>query len=120
MVMKCRSCGMPMTTPGQHAGGNPRAVYCGYCAARSGKIKPFPQVLEGMTNFLVINQGLPKVEARKAAKAYLLKMPAWRAAMKKAKKAKPKKAKKKARKKVKKAKRAKRGKKRRAKARRRR
>jgi hypothetical protein len=74
----CGSCGFPMSTPEDHAGGDPGAAYCSSCAEASGRLKPFDEVLQVNADYLVREQGLDAQAAREMARALLAAMPPWR------------------------------------------
>jgi hypothetical protein len=75
----CGSCGFPMLTPGDHAGGNPDAEYCSTCAEANGELKPFADVLQANASYFVRHQGVDPQAARAMANALLTSMPAWKA-----------------------------------------
>lgn len=73
-MASCQSCGMPMKDA------KPGAMYCGYCTDAGGKLKSYETVLEGTTTgYFMGMQKMARLEAEKAAKAHLAKMPAWSA-----------------------------------------
>jgi uncharacterized glyoxalase superfamily protein PhnB len=76
-VKACMSCGMPMTKPEDCGGGNPENMYCVYCSNSDGSLKSYKEVLEGMTNFMMMSQGMDKKTGENAAKERMSKMPAW-------------------------------------------
>jgi uncharacterized glyoxalase superfamily protein PhnB len=76
-VKACMSCGMPMTKPEDCGGGNPENMYCVYCSNSDGSLKSYKEVLEGMTNFMLMSQGMDKKTGENAAKERMSKMPAW-------------------------------------------
>lgn len=68
----CQSCGMPMqdAQPGQ--------MYCQYCTAPDGQLRPYEQILEGTTRgYFMEHMKMPQAQAEKAAREHLAKMPAW-------------------------------------------
>lgn len=73
----CGSCGFPMTTPEDHAGGNMDAEFCSTCAAPDGALKPFDDVVQANAEYFVREQGVSLSAAREMAKALLASMPAW-------------------------------------------
>ncbi|MBM3502991.1 MAG: AraC family transcriptional regulator [Alphaproteobacteria bacterium] len=75
---RCESCGMPLRSDHDHAGGNPSIRYCRHCAAPDGRLKSFAEVASGMTAFLVETQGMAPDAARPAAEKMLRTMPAWK------------------------------------------
>ena len=74
---KCLSCGMPMTKPEEFGGGNTANLYCVYCSHPDGSLKSREEVFAGMVNFMMTNQKMDRETAKKAAKEYMSKMPAW-------------------------------------------
>ncbi len=76
-VKKCLSCGMPMTKPDEFGGGNPANMYCVHCSKPDGSPKSYDEVLEGMTNFMMMSQNMDRETARRAAREHMSKMPAW-------------------------------------------
>lgn len=79
MSKKCVSCGMPLSRPADFPLGDPSRDWCVHCGdAVTGELKPWEQVLDGMTAFLVRGQGLDGEVARKMAAEMLSTLPAWR------------------------------------------
>lgn len=82
----CKSCGMPMVTPRDFGGEDENNDWCKYCCNKDGSHKSYKEILENMTNFMLSEEGEQmseikfnsKEEANKAAKEYLIKMPAWK------------------------------------------
>ncbi len=78
MAQHCISCGMPMRTPQEHAGGDESKSYCMHCARPDGSMKSYDEVLAGMTAFLVRTQGFDVEPAQKAAAGMMAALPAWK------------------------------------------
>jgi uncharacterized glyoxalase superfamily protein PhnB len=76
-IKKCLSCSMPMTKPEEFGGGNPANMYCVYCSHSDGSLKSREEVFAGMVNFMMTSQKMDRETAKKAAKEYMSKMPAW-------------------------------------------
>ena len=76
--VSCGSCGFPMRLPADFAGGRVDAAYCSGCGDAAGQLKPYDQVLEVNTEYLVRQQGLDRSAARAMARAMLASMPAWK------------------------------------------
>jgi hypothetical protein len=74
----CGSCGFPMRTPGDFAGGRPGAAYCSTCGDEAGHLRPWDDVLAANADYLVQLQGLDPGAARELARALLDSMPAWK------------------------------------------
>lgn len=74
----CGSCGFPMASPGDFAGGDPSSIYCSTCATDDGKLKPYEEVLEANADYLVRLQQVDIGAARIMARALLASMPAWK------------------------------------------
>lgn len=74
----CNSCGMPLEKPSDHALSNITIQYCTYCTNEKGQLKPYQEVLAGMTGYLVQSQGIDQTAAESIAKEMLSKMPAWK------------------------------------------
>ena len=79
LCRSCGSCGFPMRTPEDHAGGNTEAEFCSTCGQANGQLKPYDAVLQANAEYLVRLQGLDPQAARKLAHALLITMPAWKA-----------------------------------------
>ena len=77
VTTNCQSCGMPMTSPEEHGGGNKENIYCVRCCNSDGTLKTFEEVLEGMTGFMMESRGMDRAAAESAARDYLSMMPAW-------------------------------------------
>ncbi len=77
LCRSCGSCGFPMRTPDDHAGGDPDAEYCSTCAEASGTLKPYDEVVQANADYLVREQGVDLHAARTMARALLASMPAW-------------------------------------------
>jgi len=68
----CQSCGMPL------ADAQPGQMYCGYCTDEKGTLRPYQQVFEGtVTGYFMGMQKMERVQAERAAKEHLARMPAW-------------------------------------------
>jgi hypothetical protein len=78
LCRSCGSCGFPMRTPGDYAGGNPSAEFCSTCAEASGRLRPYREVLQANADYFVREQGIDPQAARAMAHALLASMPAWR------------------------------------------
>lgn len=74
---RCISCGMPMRSADEHSGGVATRTWCTRCSREDGTLKPYREVLEGMTGFLERTQGLDPVAARALAGKMLAGLPAW-------------------------------------------
>ncbi|MES2957749.1 MAG: zinc ribbon domain-containing protein [Pseudomonadota bacterium] len=74
----CGSCGFPMRTRADFAGGRLDAAYCSSCGDEAGQLKPYDAVLQENADYLVREQGLDSGAARKMARALLASMPAWK------------------------------------------
>ena len=73
----CQSCGMPMTSPAEHGGGDKENLYCVRCCKGDGTLKTFEEVLEVMTGFMMESRKMDRATAESAASEYLAMMPAW-------------------------------------------
>ncbi len=74
----CDSCGMPMTTKEEFGGGKMDNLYCIHCTTPEGDLKPFEEVLEGLTTFVMDVMEVNDVDAaREIARENLKTMPAW-------------------------------------------
>lgn len=76
--LSCGSCGFPMRTPADFAGGRIGAQYCGTCGDSAGQLRPYADVLRGNADYLVQEQGLDPGAATALARALLDSMPAWK------------------------------------------
>jgi Putative zinc ribbon domain len=74
----CGSCGFPMRTAADFAGGQLGAAYCNSCGTESGQLKPFEEVLQANAEYFAREQGLAPSAARELARALLVSMPAWK------------------------------------------
>jgi hypothetical protein len=74
----CGSCGFPMRTPGDFAGGRLDVAYCSTCGDAAGQLRPYDEVLQLNADYLVHQQGLDRTAARAMARALLASMPAWK------------------------------------------
>lgn len=74
----CGSCGFPMRVPTDFAGGRADALYCSGCGDADGRLRPYDEVLQVNTDYLVRQQGLAPGAAREMARALLADMPAWK------------------------------------------
>jgi len=77
ITTNCQSCGMPMTSPVEHGGGDKENLYCFRCCQADGSLKSFEEVLEGMTGFMMESRNMDREAAESAAREYLVMMPAW-------------------------------------------
>jgi uncharacterized glyoxalase superfamily protein PhnB len=77
VTTNCLSCGMPMTSPQDHGGGNRENQYCNRCCKPDGTLKSYDEVLAGMASFMMESRKMDKDAAEKAAREYLSMMPAW-------------------------------------------
>lgn len=75
MKNDCIACGMPAAAVTEH-GIDIGKDYCGYCANEDGSLKPYQDIEDGYTHWL-ISQGTAEAEARPQAKAALAQQPAW-------------------------------------------
>ena len=66
----CWSCGMALEN-----GSNEQ--YCAFCTDENGRLKPYQDILNGMSDYLVHSQGLDRGAAEEIAKDVLAKQPAW-------------------------------------------
>ncbi len=74
----CESCGMPMETVEDHAPANPASVWCRYCTTPEGKLQPFEERFERMSQWMMRKEGMERQAAELATRAYLRNMPAWK------------------------------------------
>ena len=74
----CGSCGFPMRTADDFAGGKLDSAYCSTCGDESGQLKPYEEVLRANADYLVRQQGIDATAARGLARALLASMPAWK------------------------------------------
>jgi Putative zinc ribbon domain len=79
LCRSCGSCGFPMNSAEDHAGGNPESDYCSTCAEASGTLKPFDEVVNANADYFAREQGIDVNAAREMAKALLMSQPAWQA-----------------------------------------
>lgn len=77
VTTNCQSCGMPMTCPQEHGGGDKENQYCVRCCHADGSLKNFEEVLEGMASFMMDSRKMDKDSAERAAREFLAMMPAW-------------------------------------------
>jgi len=52
--------------------------YCIHCSHPDGVMKSFEEVKEGMTNFIIKTQELPREAAENTALTIMKKQPAWK------------------------------------------
>lgn len=78
LCRSCGSCGFPMHTLGDYAGGDPSAEFCSTCAEAGGRLRPYREVLQANADYFVREQGVDPQAARAMAHALLASMPAWR------------------------------------------
>ena len=74
----CGSCGFPMRSAADFAGGRTDAAFCSSCGDDSGRLRPFDDVLSVNADYFVREQGLDPGAAREMARALLVSMPAWK------------------------------------------
>ena len=73
----CGSCGFPMESEDDFAGGNREAAYCSTCADSNGHLKPFDTVVALNADYFVRHQGIDLSAAVELARTLLQTMPAW-------------------------------------------
>jgi hypothetical protein len=75
----CQSCGAPMPTAKDRAGGREDSPYCKFCADKNGKLFSYETVHENMTveRFMKVN-GMPRKAAEESAHRALQAMPLWK------------------------------------------
>lgn len=78
MTTQCIACGMPMSTPADHAMSDPAKDYCLNCARPDGTMVSREEALEGLTAFMVNTQGIDEAAAREAVAELMTKLPAWK------------------------------------------
>lgn len=61
----------------KNSGGDVNNSYCVYCCDEQGKLKPREQVREGMIQFFIRQQNMPKEQAEKFVDDYIKKTLAW-------------------------------------------
>jgi len=74
----CLSCGMPLTSPADHARGDEAIPYCVHCTTESGELQPFEERFDRMTQWAMRKDGLDRSAAELRTRAYMRSMPAWR------------------------------------------
>lgn len=74
----CQSCGMPLLSASDHAGGDDSAHYCTYCVTESGQLQPFEERFERMTQWAMRKDGIERADAEARTRDYMRTMPAWR------------------------------------------
>jgi hypothetical protein len=74
---RCISCGMPLIEPEDFSLGDMKKDWCLHCGNADGTLKPYDEVLVGMTWFMTQSQGIDEGAAREAAAAMMALMPAW-------------------------------------------
>ena len=82
----CEACGMPMLHDKDFGGFDKKNTWCVHCCDEDGSHKTYEEVLVGMAEFLLTEEGFETSgekydnieESTKAAKEYLSKMPAFR------------------------------------------
>jgi hypothetical protein len=77
-VPKCESCGMSMPTAEDHAAGHADSAWCRYCSTEDGKLQPFEERFERMTQWAIRKDGLGRTAAEAKTRDYMRSMPAWR------------------------------------------
>jgi hypothetical protein len=73
----CLSCGMPLTSPADHARGDEDIPYCAHCTTESGELQPFEERFSRMTQWSMRKDGLDRVAAEQRTREYMRSMPAW-------------------------------------------
>lgn len=73
----CGSCGFPLQTAADHAGGRMDSPFCSTCGDERGELKSYAEVLAANAAYYVRQQGLHPDAARTLAAALLASMPAW-------------------------------------------
>ena len=74
----CISCGMPMLKPEDYAMGDVSKDFCLHCTTPDGSMKSYEEVLDGVTGYLVSQEGLDEATAREKAKKAMRDLPAWK------------------------------------------
>ncbi len=74
----CNSCGMPLKALNDYALSSPNSEYCVYCTREDGSLKPYQEIVEGMTQYLIASQGIDKTVASTIAHQSLSRLPAWK------------------------------------------
>jgi len=74
----CGSCGFPMRSPADFAGGKVGAAYCSGCGDAAGRLRPYEDVLKVNADYYVREQRVDPAAAREMARALLASMPAWK------------------------------------------
>ena len=76
----CGSCGMPMESPDDFGGKNPKNQYCTHCTDAEGKLTAtYEGIVDYYTDDYIERRGLDAQQARKLAEAFVAKQPAWQA-----------------------------------------
>jgi hypothetical protein len=76
--MSCLSCGMPLTSPDDHARGDEGTPYCVHCTTETGELQPFEERFDRMTQWAMHKDGLDRAAAEQRTREYMRSMPAWR------------------------------------------
>lgn len=63
----CVVCGMPLVKAEDYPEGDATKDYCKYCGTKDG-LKSYPEILKGMTGFVMQSQGKEEAEASQIAK----------------------------------------------------
>ena len=71
---KCLSCGMPLSEETRRASTD----YCQHCTDDSGKLQPFEERFERMTQWAMREDGVDREVAEMRTIEYMRGMPAWR------------------------------------------
>lgn len=74
----CESCGMPLSSPTDHALGDASSPYCTHCADESGQLQPFEERFERLTQWAIRKDGLDREAAEARTREYMRSMPAWK------------------------------------------
>ncbi len=76
-MKRCQSCGRLIELLEDFAGLDQSGNYCSSCADDSGKIKPFEEVLDNLTQRIAKTDGFDESASRNAALQILGRQPAW-------------------------------------------
>ena len=74
----CESCGMPLLKAADHALGDLANPLCQHCTDEAGKLQPFQERFERMTQWAMRQDGLERPAAEARTRQYMLGMPAWK------------------------------------------
>jgi hypothetical protein len=73
----CIACGMPLSSPEDHAMGDPGKDYCVHCARSDGTMVSRDEARQGLTAFMVKTQGIDESAAEQAVDQLMAELPAW-------------------------------------------